>query len=1158
MTAGGTNFYTTGGTLRPDAPSYVERQADLDLLDGLQQGEFCYVLTSRQMGKSSLMVRTANKLREAGAHIVILDLTAIGQNLSAEQWYDGLLMRAGKQLGLEQDLERLWMASSRLGPCQRFFNSLREVALPARSGTIVFFVDEIDAVRSLPFSTDEFFAAIRECYNRRVEDPEFRRLTFCLLGVATPSDLIRDARTTPFNIGRRVELHDFSEREAAPLAKGLGHVAAKEFRQTPQLANGPSNHSLRQAKRLLTRILYWTGGHPYLTQRFCRATAESALALDPSGIDRLGDELFFSSRAQERDDNLHFVRDRLLRSGSELPGLLELYQRIRSGRGVADDETSPLISILRLSGVAKTVDGRLVERNRIYSRVFDRRWIEIHMPDAELRRQRAAFRRGVIRTTAVSAVVVVAMTIAVLFAYTQAQQARQALAHSKFSQTQTRRTSGLAGQRQLGLQDLMAARLDFGNDAQLRDEVIACLALCDLEPDFTYTNFPSGTTAIAMSPGLTHFAFSDAGGEIHLMRVDGRMMEKRLPALDLPVKSLALSPEGRYIAAGYEHEEQARFAIWNTLTGQRLFDSSLRVTEGRVDFSTNNAEVAFYRDPGVLEIVTLPDGKVISSRPLLDVTREAAPVIAMNEAAPTNQISSSPSGVPRSRDVRAIRFDWSGQRIADAAAGSQWAYIRERHTNQFSRARLSHDIQALAWAPDSGHLALAGDSGPIGIWDQRRKRLRFLPEVHTDAVRDLAFSPDGTMLASIASDRTLNLWCPATGRHVTLPLKDASARRVFFGNDSRHLGVADLTEGVRIWQIHGNREYLVVRAPTQVNAALTDMAFDPEGRVMVGANDLGFFFWDAATGRSLGSLATFSVHSITTDPVCGDILAGTPNGLLRWTRQLTSATTKEQRFIQPRVLPLPRHLKQFSLSEDGQLGIAIYGDVAYRVSMADPVTAIELPIHGELHAPILSARGRWLAARNERDRHLHVWDLQNLDPHGIPAATFGHVRHIAFSPDERLLIANTAHGHQFLETIHWKPVGQAVTTPASEPGGPSAFGTTAEGRVLLALADASGLISLLEFARPVNGAPATKLLARLHSPDQEPATALLFNPQSSRLAVLAGQTIGIWDLNLLQSQLATMHLAGNLPQSKPSTEGPMSIWIDPEIPKPADKNAQLP
>src|SRR6185503_6086666 len=177
MSASSSSFYTAGGSLGKDSPSYVERQADHELYDGLIKGEFCYVLTSRQMGKSSLMVRTSNRLRQHGINVIVLDLTAIGQNLTPEQWYDGLSMRIGRQLRLEDEIEEFWRTNERVSPVQRFMTGLRDIIMERRPGPMVIFVDEIDTVRSLPFSTDEFFAAIRECYNRRTEDSELNRLT---------------------------------------------------------------------------------------------------------------------------------------------------------------------------------------------------------------------------------------------------------------------------------------------------------------------------------------------------------------------------------------------------------------------------------------------------------------------------------------------------------------------------------------------------------------------------------------------------------------------------------------------------------------------------------------------------------------------------------------------------------------------------------------------------------------------------------------------------------------------------------------------------------------------------------------------------------------------------------------------------------------------
>jgi hypothetical protein len=329
------------------------------------------------MGKSSLMVRTAAKLRGDNVTVGVLDLTAFGQNLTVEQWYNGLSEKLGQQLTLEDEIEQASARWEHLGPFQRWVCTLREIVLGKHRGEVVIFVDEIDSVRSLPFSTDEFFAGIRELYNRRSEESDLQRLTFCLLGVATPSDLIRNIRTTPFNIGRRIELTDFTEDEATPLRRGMGYKD-----------NG---------HELLKRVLYWTGGHPYLTQRLCQSVAEDDRVENKKGVDGVCRDLFLTRRARQTDDNLLFVRERMLRSEVDTANLLTLYAKIRAEKKVRDDETNPLVSVLRLSGITKVDDGLIKIRNRVYYEVFDDRWIIASLPGAELRRQRAAYKRGLKR-----------------------------------------------------------------------------------------------------------------------------------------------------------------------------------------------------------------------------------------------------------------------------------------------------------------------------------------------------------------------------------------------------------------------------------------------------------------------------------------------------------------------------------------------------------------------------------------------------------------------------------------------------------------------------------------------------------------------------------------------------------------------------------------
>jgi len=126
-----------------------------------------------------------------------------------------------------------------------------------------------------------------------------------------------------------------------------------------------------------------------------------------SRVDALCALLFLSKTARETDDNLAFVRNRLLNSEVDVAPLLDLYNHVCKGKRVRDDETNLLCSVLRLSGVVKVERGLLRVRNRINVQVFDRQWVRASLPNAELHRQRRAYRLDILRTAALAAVMLV-------------------------------------------------------------------------------------------------------------------------------------------------------------------------------------------------------------------------------------------------------------------------------------------------------------------------------------------------------------------------------------------------------------------------------------------------------------------------------------------------------------------------------------------------------------------------------------------------------------------------------------------------------------------------------------------------------------------------------------------------------------------------------
>lgn len=324
------------------------RPADELLLENLQRGQFCYVLDTRQIGKSSLMVRTASRLRREGFRVAALDLSSFGANLSEEQWFFSLLARLATSLDPENRLSTFWKTHREIPPGQRFWEALH-MGLP---GELVIFLDEIDAVRRLPFSVQGWFGGMHETENR---------LTLCVLGTADPGELVSDTRFNPFPGGRRIVLTDFQEAELQPFCLQLG----------------VNKNGAGQIHTLMERVFYWTNGHPYLTQRLCKALVEPQdqrpLPPDPyARVDACCHQLFLSHAARETNDNMAFVRSRLLRSGTNVETLLQLYRCVHQGKAVLEDDINPQSAILHLSGIAKPdTAGHLRVRNPIYAQVFD-------------------------------------------------------------------------------------------------------------------------------------------------------------------------------------------------------------------------------------------------------------------------------------------------------------------------------------------------------------------------------------------------------------------------------------------------------------------------------------------------------------------------------------------------------------------------------------------------------------------------------------------------------------------------------------------------------------------------------------------------------------------------------------------------------------------
>ena len=327
------SFKAGGGLIDEDAIIYIERPAEQEALAHLRSMNYVLVIEPRQQGKTSLINHLMRHPVLNDMNLVYVDVTTLDRS-TEESWYQSLCPRILRQLRdfIPRD-EEVIIPHHNTGWRQ----FLSEIALRAAEAhrRFVIALDEIGAV-TFP-GTTEFFSVLRDIYNSRQAEDEFKQLTFWLVGAFHPRDLIEDDKISPFNIAQRVRLPDFTLAQVSEL-----------------VSKGPWSNE--QAATLAQRIHYWTDGQPYLTQLLCSYLETKA---GPTEVD-----ISIERLRCEDENHLPPLLERL----SSDKKLWEYVSKIQSGERIKFyPRENRRQAQLELLGVLKAdADGYCTVRNQIY------------------------------------------------------------------------------------------------------------------------------------------------------------------------------------------------------------------------------------------------------------------------------------------------------------------------------------------------------------------------------------------------------------------------------------------------------------------------------------------------------------------------------------------------------------------------------------------------------------------------------------------------------------------------------------------------------------------------------------------------------------------------------------------------------------------------